>query len=66
MDVKIEGVEGKLGSNGILLRISRPNGGRAIGRLHVGKATLRWYRGTASVNYKQVSMDKFIEWLDSQ
>jgi hypothetical protein len=66
MDVKIEGVEGQLGSNGILLRIARPNGGAAVGRLHIGKANLRWYRGRTSVNYKQVSMSTFIDWLDSQ
>jgi hypothetical protein len=65
MDVKVEGVEGQIGTKGILLRIAEPNGGGAIGRLHVGKATLRWYPGKTSKNCKQVSMEKFVEWLNS-
>ena len=68
MDVKVEfkGIEGQVGSKGILLRISEPKKGPAVGRLRIGKANLRWYPGKTSVNYKQVSMKKFIEWLDSQ
>lgn len=66
MDVKVEGVEGQIGNNGILLRIFEPRQGAAVGRLRIGKATLRWYRGRTSSNYKQVTMEKFIEWLDSQ
>ena len=66
MDVKVEGLEGQIGTNGILLRISEPNGGAAVGRLQIGKANLKWYRGRTSVNFKQVSMTKLIEWLDSQ
>jgi hypothetical protein len=66
MDVKVEGVEGWVGSDGVLLRIFEPNKGAAVGRLKIGKANIKWYRGKTSVNYKQVSMARFIEWLDSQ
>jgi hypothetical protein len=48
----------------VLLRISKPNG-PAVGRLRIGKAKLKWYPGKTSANFKEVSMDKFIEWLDS-
>lgn len=65
MDVRVEGVEGQIGNNGILLRIYEPNGGPAVGRLWMGRATLRWYSGKTSKHYKSVSMEKFIEWLDS-
>ena len=65
VDVKVEGVEGWVGSGGVLLRIFEPNGG-AVGRLKIGKANIKWYPGKTSVNYKQVSMAKFIEWLDQQ
>ncbi len=66
MDVKVEGVEGQIGNNGILLRIAQPNGGSAVGRLWVGRATIKWYKGRKSKDYKSVSMEKLIEWLDSQ
>jgi hypothetical protein len=66
MDIKVEGVEGQLGVNGILLRISEPGGKGAVGRLWVGKAKLRWYRGKANKNYKEVSIKSFLEWLDTQ
>lgn len=66
MDITVEGVEGQLGANGILLRINEPKGGNAIGRLWVGKAKLRWYKGKASKNYKEVSITDFLDWLDSQ
>jgi len=66
MDVKIEGVEGQIGNNGVLLRISQPNDGVAVGRLWIGRATLKWYPGRTSKHSKNVTMDKFIAWLDSQ
>jgi hypothetical protein len=65
MDVTIQDVQAQIGSNGILLRISEPNGGAAVGRLRIGKATLKWYKGKTSQNYKAVSMEKFIDWLNS-
>ena len=66
MDVKVEEIEANLGNKGVLLRISKPNGGDAVGRLWVGKAKLRWAKGRTSVNYKDISMEKFITWLDAQ
>jgi hypothetical protein len=66
MDVKLEEIEAQLGNRGVLLRISSPNGGGSIGRLRVGKAKLRWYKGKTSKNYKEVSIEKFVDWLDSQ
>lgn len=65
MDIKVEGLEGQLGANGILLRISEPKGGAAKGRLWVGKAKLRWYKGKTNKNFKEVSITEFIDWLDS-
>jgi hypothetical protein len=65
MDVRMEKIEAQLGTTGVLLRISRPNGGPAIGRLQIGKATLKWYPGRTSAKFKSVSMEKFVEWLDS-
>lgn len=66
MDLTIQDVQAQIGSNGILLRISEPNGGAAVGRLRIGKATLKWYKGRTSQNFKAVPMEKFIDWLDSQ
>jgi len=66
MDVTIQDIQAQIGSNGILLRISEPNGGPAVGRLRIGKATLKWYRGKTSQHYKAVPMEKFIDWLNSQ
>jgi hypothetical protein len=66
MDIRVEGVEGQLGVNGILLRISEPKGGEAKGRLWIGKAKLRWYKGKASKNFKEVSITELLDWLDSQ
>jgi hypothetical protein len=66
MDVTIERVQAQIGNKGILLRIAEPNGGPAIGRLLIGKATLKWYRGKKSTTFKAVQMEKLIDWLDSQ
>ena len=65
MKVKAEDIEAELGNNGITLRIA-DNSGKAVGRLKVGRAKLRWWKGKASTNYTDVSFDKFIAWLDSQ
>lgn len=65
MDVRLEEISADLGSNGVLLRISEPKGGKSVGRLWIGKAKLRWYKGKTSKNYKEVSMDDFTQWLDS-
>jgi hypothetical protein len=66
VDVRIEGVEAQLGVNGILLRISEPKGGPARGRLWMGKAKMRWYKGKTSKNYKEVSITEFLDWLESK
>jgi hypothetical protein len=66
MDVRLEDVTADLANKGILLRISRPNGGPALGRLRIGKAKLEWYPGRTSKNAKTIAMDDFVAWLDSQ
>ncbi|MDQ3676476.1 MAG: hypothetical protein M3401_06675 [Actinomycetota bacterium] len=66
MDVKVEDIEASLGSKGILMRISKPQGGAAVGRLWIGKAKLTWAPGKTSKNVKTIKMDDFIEWLNSQ
>lgn len=53
MDVRIEEIAAELGNNGVQLRVSEPGGGKALGRLWIGK------------NYKEVSMEQFIDWLNS-
>jgi hypothetical protein len=65
LKVKAEDIEAELGNNGITLRIA-DNSGKAVGRLKVGRAKLRWWKGKASTNYKDVSLEKFIAWLDEQ
>lgn len=65
MDVRIEQIAAELGSKGVQLRITEPGGGKALGRLWIGKAKLRWYPGKTSKNYKEASMEQFVAWLDS-
>jgi hypothetical protein len=63
VDVKMEEIEAQLGTNGILLRVSKPRGGAAVGRLRVGKAKLRWAKGRART-YKEIPIEDFVDWLD--
>jgi hypothetical protein len=65
MDVRLEEVTADLANNGILVRISKPNGGAALGRLRIGKAKLSWYPGRTSKNCTTISMDEFVDWLNS-
>ena len=65
MDVKLEEIEAQLGNNGVLLRITQPGGGSAVGRLRVSKAKLRWYKGKTSKNYKEIPIQAFLDWLDN-
>jgi hypothetical protein len=65
MDVRLEDVTAELANKGILLRISKPNGGASLGRLRIGKAKLEWFPGKTSKNAKVVSMDEFVKWLNS-
>lgn len=64
MRVKAEDIEAELGNNGITLRIA-DNEGKHIGRLELGRAKLRWYRGKTSKNHKDVPLEKFLNWIDS-
>ncbi len=66
MDIKLEEIEAQLGNNGVLLRVREPGGGGHVGRLRIGKAKLRWYRGKTSKNYKEASITDFIEWIESR
>jgi hypothetical protein len=65
MDVRLEDVTAELANKGILLRISKPNGGGSVGRLRIGRAKLEWYPGKTSKNATTIWMEDFIEWLDS-
>ena len=64
MKVSVEQIEAELGNNGVLLRI-KDNSGKSKGRLWVGKAKLRWYPGKTSKNYKEISMENFVKYLDT-
>lgn len=65
MDVTIEGIDTKLGSKGVVFRVAKPKGG-AVGRLEVGKAKLRWFKGNAHANCYEASITDFIVWLESR
>jgi hypothetical protein len=65
MQVKAEGIEAELGNNGITLRIA-DNDGKHIGRLQIGKAKLRWFKGKTSKNHKDVQLADFLAWLEKQ
>jgi hypothetical protein len=65
MRVRAEGIEAELGYNGIMLRIM-DNEGKHLGRLQVGKAKLRWFKGKTSKNHKDVPLAEFLEWLESR
>ena len=43
---------------------ARTSGGQ-LGRLELGKALLRWFRGSAHKNGYEVPMTDFIAWLES-
>ncbi len=65
MRVKAEGIEAELGNNGITLRIA-DNDGKHIGRLQVGKAKLRWFKGKTSKNHKDIHLSEFLDWFESK
>ncbi len=66
MQVSIEEMtEVKFGNKGPLIRI-RDENGKNIGKLRMGQATIRWARGSIpEKNAKTVSVEKFVEYLDS-
>lgn len=65
MQVKAEGIEAELGNNGITLRIA-DNSGKHVGRLQVGRAKLRWYKGKTSKNHKDIPLEQFLTWIESK
>jgi hypothetical protein len=65
VDVVVKGIDTKLGTNGLTFWVSNPGGGQ-LGRLELGKARLRWFKGKAHKNGYEVSMSDFIAWLESQ
>lgn len=65
MRVRAEGIEAELGNIGITLRIA-DNDGKHIGRLQVGKAKLRWFKGKTSKNHTDVPIGDFLAWLETK
>jgi hypothetical protein len=65
MRVKVEGIEAELGNNGVTFRIA-DNDGKHVGRLQVGRAKLRWFKGKTTKNHKDVSMSEFLAWLEDR
>jgi len=54
-----------LGYRGVLLKITG-SGGKHVGDLRVGRATVEWMRGrTREGNGKKIPMSKLVEFLDS-
>jgi hypothetical protein len=64
MRVKAEGIEAELGNNGITLRIA-DNEGKHVGRLQIGRAKLRWFKGKTSKNHKDIPLSAFLEWMEN-
>jgi hypothetical protein len=64
MDVLVKGLDTKLGAKGLTFWVSKPGGGQ-LGRLEIGKAKLRWFKGSAHVNGYEVSFADFIAWLET-
>jgi hypothetical protein len=63
-NVLVKGIDTKLGAKGLTFWVSKPGGGQ-VGRLELGKAKLRWFKGSAHVNGYEVSMTDFVAWLES-
>lgn len=54
----------EVGSKGVLLRI-RDNQGANLGKLRIGKATIKWAKGsTSETNAKSLSVAAFVEYLN--
>lgn len=61
MQVTIQGVEARLGNNGVLLYIA-DNDEKHVGKLRVGQATVEWCRGRTRIgNGKKLSMQEFVD-----
>ena len=65
MKIKAEDIEAELGNNGITLRIWG-NDEKLRGRLQVGSAKIRWWKGGASTTYTDVRLEDMIDWLEKQ
>lgn len=65
MKVKAEDIEAELGYKGITLRIWG-NDEKLRGRLQVGSAKIRWWKGGASTTYTDVRLEDMIDWLEKQ
>jgi hypothetical protein len=65
VDIVVKGIDTKLGTNGLTFWISNPGGGQ-VGRLELGKARLRWFKGSAHKNGYEVSIPDFIAWLEAR
>ena len=61
MKVKATGIQADLGNNGIILYIS-DNGGKHVGKLRIGQATVEWCKGKVPIGKgKKVPMESFID-----
>lgn len=61
MKVKATGIEADLGYNGIILYVA-DNGGKHVGKLRIGQATVEWCKGKTSIgNGKKVTMQNFVD-----
>ncbi len=64
MKVKATGIEADLGYNGIVLYIA-DNGGKHVGKLRIGQATIEWCRGKTSIgNGKKITLANFVKTLN--
>lgn len=66
MQVRVTDIEAQLGNKGVILYIA-DNDGTHRGKLRLGQATVEWCKGRTRIgNGKRISMEKFVELLDSQ
>jgi hypothetical protein len=49
----------ELGTKGVVLHIA-DNGGKKVGRLRIGSATVEWFPGKTSKNGKTIRLDRLI------
>lgn len=65
MDVSVEEVpQVSVGSKGVLIRI-RDDQGKNLGKLRIGKATVKWAKGSVpEKNAKKLSVREFVDYLN--
>jgi len=66
VSIKDLSVSMELGNNGIELDVYDASGKKHLGDLRIGKATITWSKGKASVNVVQKSWAQLIEWFQSK